>query len=68
VIEGSENPKLIALLRVGSVIFGECSVCHHKIVVTGVPLDTEADGVHLIREAFDNHVQEQHPTLDFPPS
>jgi hypothetical protein len=29
----SERPELIAKLRVGSIVSGECSLCHEVIVV-----------------------------------
>jgi len=46
-----KQPELIAMLRVGSVISGECSVCHKTIVVKGVHVETQTDLKHILKEA-----------------
>ena len=37
-----KQPELIATLRVGSVISGECSVCHKTIILKGIHVETQS--------------------------
>jgi hypothetical protein len=55
-----KRPELIATLRVGSVISGECSVCHKTIVVKGIHIETQAELKHILKEAFAEHLGEKH--------
>jgi hypothetical protein len=55
-----KQQELIATLRVGSVISGECSVCHKAIIVKGVHVETQAELKHVLKEAFAEHLGEEH--------
>jgi hypothetical protein len=55
-----QQPQLIATLRVGSVVSGECSACHKTIVVRGIHVETRVELQHLLKEAFAEHLGEEH--------
>ena len=55
-----KQPELIATLRVGSVISGECSVCHKTIILTGIHVETQTELKHVLKEAFAEHLGEEH--------
>lgn len=55
-----KQPELIAAVRVGSVISGECSVCHKTIMVKGIHVGTQAELRHILKEAFAEHLGEEH--------
>jgi hypothetical protein len=55
-----KQPELIATLRLGSAISGECSVCHKTIIVKGIHVDTQAELKHILKEAFAEHLGEEH--------
>jgi hypothetical protein len=55
-----KQPELIATLRVGSMISGECSLCHKTIIVNAVHVETQADLKHILKEAFAEHLGEEH--------
>lgn len=55
-----EQPELIATLRVGSVVSGECSACHKTIILKGIHLGTQAELQHILKEAFAEHLGEEH--------
>jgi hypothetical protein len=55
-----KQPELIATLRVGSVISGECSVCHKTIIFKGIHVGTQAELKHILKEAFAEHLGEKH--------
>ena len=54
------EPELIATLRVGSVISGECSACHEVLVVKGIRAETSVACVCAIEQAFSEHIRLQH--------
>ena len=54
------RPELIATLRVGSVISGECSVCHEVVVVKGLGIEAPGKLEHMIEHAFAGHVCSVH--------
>ena len=56
-----KQPDLIAALRVGSVISGECSVCHKTIIVKGIHVETQAELKDILKQAFAEHLREEHP-------
>jgi hypothetical protein len=41
-------PELIAKLRVGSMISGECSACHEVILVKGSDIETPGESSYMI--------------------
>lgn len=55
-----KQPDLIATLRVGSVISGECSLCHKAIVVKGIHVEAQAELKQILKEAFAEHLGEEH--------
>ncbi len=55
-----KQPELIAALRAGSVISGECSVCHKTIIAKGIRVETQAELKHILKEAFAEHLGEEH--------
>jgi hypothetical protein len=55
-----KQPELIAAVRVGSVISLECSVCHKTIMVKGIHVGTQAELKHILKEAFAEHLGEEH--------
>jgi hypothetical protein len=55
-----QQPELIATLRVGSVVSGECSACHKAIIVKGIHVETRAELLHILKEAFAEHLGEEH--------
>jgi hypothetical protein len=54
------QPELIATLRMGSVVSGECSACHKTIIVKGIRAKTQAELQHILKEAFAEHLGEEH--------
>ena len=55
-----KQPELIATLRLGSLISGECSVCHKTIIVKGIHAETQAELKDILKEAFAEHLGEKH--------
>jgi hypothetical protein len=55
-----QPPELIAILRVGSVVSGECSACHKTITVTGIRVETRTELQQILKEAFAEHLGEEH--------
>ena len=55
-----QQPELIATLRVGSVVSGECSACHKTLIVKGIHAETQAELQHILKEAFAEHLGEEH--------
>jgi hypothetical protein len=53
-------PELIATLRVGSVISGECSTCHEVIVVKGSGIEILEELSYMIKQAFLEHLRKRH--------
>lgn len=49
-------PELIGILRVGSVISGECSVCHEVVMVKGIAVETPEELLDMLKRAFVEHV------------
>lgn len=49
----SEKPELIAKLRVGSIVSGECSVCHQVIVVRDPDAEAPDQGNDKLKHAFE---------------
>lgn len=56
----SVEPELIATLRVGSVISGECSACHEVLLVKGIGAETSIEWVCAIEQAFLEHIRREH--------
>jgi hypothetical protein len=56
-----DEPELIATLRVGSVISGECSVCHRVVVVKGKGIEAPGELGSVIKLAFLEHIRVEHP-------
>jgi len=56
----SKQPELIGTLRVGSVVSGECSAWHRTIIVKRIHVETRAELQHILKEAFAEHLGEQH--------
>lgn len=54
------EPELIATLRVGFVISGECSACHEVLVVKGIGAETPEESVYTIEQAFLEHIRREH--------
>jgi hypothetical protein len=50
-------PELIALLRLGSMISGECAACHEVLLVKGSGTQTLGELSCMIRQAFLEHLQ-----------
>jgi hypothetical protein len=55
-----QQPELIAALRVGFVVSGECSAWHRNIIVKRIHVETRAELQHILKEAFAEHLGEQH--------
>ena len=52
-----DKPVLIAKLRVGSTVSGECSLCHEVIVVVQDPAgESAAQKCDTLQQAFEEHV------------
>ncbi len=58
----SVEPELVATLRVGSVISGECSACHEVVVVKGMRAETPIDWVRAVEQVFLEHIRREHST------
>ncbi len=55
-----QQPELIAILRVGSVVSGECSICHKTVIVKGIHVETRGELQQILKEAFAEHLGEEH--------
>ena len=53
-------PELIAILRLGSLISGECSACHEVLLVKGSRTQTPGELSYMIKQAFLEHLQRKH--------
>ena len=51
-----DKPVLIAKLRVGSTVSGECSLCHEVIVVQDPAGESAAQKSDTLQQAFEEHV------------
>ncbi len=51
-----EKPELIAKLQVGSIVSGECSVCHEVIVVRDPVSGTRDQLNDTLKQAFEAHI------------
>jgi len=57
----SQTPELIAKLRVGSIVSGECSVCHEVIIVQDPGAGMPNQLGNTLRQAFEEHVHQESP-------
>jgi hypothetical protein len=55
----SEKPELIAKLRVGSIVSGECSVCHQVIVVRDPDAEAPDQQNDKLKHAFEQHTHSE---------
>jgi hypothetical protein len=55
----SQKPELIAKLRVGSIVSGECSVCHEVIIVQDPGARMPDQLSNTLRQAFEEHVHQE---------
>jgi len=55
----SQKPELIAKIRVGSIVSGECSVCHEVIIVQDPATEMPDQLSDTLRQAFEEHIHPQ---------